>query len=171
MGLGSAFDYHTPDPQQLRRSIENTKAGNATTLVPEFDRGYVSPYFVTDPERMEAVLENPLILIHEKKISSAQDFLPFLEKAAATRKPILIIAEDIEGDALATIVLNKIRKRQPEICACSDQCMCVHVYVQTYTHAPVLSHYRNQSVRTCTCACCRSGTWAPSHSRCATPPE
>src|SRR3979411_246105 len=75
----------------------------------QFDRGYLSPYFVTDPERMEAVLENPLILIHEKKISSAQDFLPFLEKAGAARKPIWIIAEDIEGDALATIVLNKIR--------------------------------------------------------------
>jgi chaperonin GroEL len=75
----------------------------------QFDRGYISPYFVTDPERMEAVLEKPLILIHEKKISSAQDFLPFLEKAAAARRPILVIAEDIEGDALATIVLNKIR--------------------------------------------------------------
>lgn len=75
----------------------------------QFDRGYISPYFVTDNERMEAVLENPLILIHEKKISSAQDFLPFLEKAATARRPILVIAEDIEGDALATIVLNKIR--------------------------------------------------------------
>ncbi len=75
----------------------------------QFDRGYLSPYFVTDPERMEAVLENPLILIHEKKISNAQEFLPFLEKAAAARRPILLIAEDIEGDALATIVLNKIR--------------------------------------------------------------
>jgi chaperonin GroEL len=75
----------------------------------QFDRGYISPYFVTDPERMEAVLENPLILIHEKKVSNAQEFLPFLEKAAQTRRPILIIAEDIEGDALATTVLNKIR--------------------------------------------------------------
>ena len=75
----------------------------------QFDRGYLSPYFVTDPERMEAILENPIILIHEKKISNAQEFLKFLEKAAATRRPILIIAEDIEGDALATIVLNKIR--------------------------------------------------------------
>jgi len=74
-----------------------------------FHRGYISPYFVTDPERMEAVIENPIILIHEKKISSAQDMLPFLEKAAQTRKPILIIAEDIEGDALATLVLNKIK--------------------------------------------------------------
>jgi chaperonin GroEL len=75
----------------------------------QFDRGYISPYFVTDPERMEAVLERPLILIHEKKINNAQEFVGFLEKAAATRRPILIIAEDIEGDALATIVLNKIR--------------------------------------------------------------
>jgi chaperonin GroEL len=75
----------------------------------QFDRGYISPYFVTDPERMEAVMENPLILIHEKKISAAADFLPFLEKAAAARRPILILAEDIEGDALATVVLNKIR--------------------------------------------------------------
>ena len=75
----------------------------------QFDRGYISPYFVTDPERMEAVLENPIILIHEKKISVAADFLPFLEKAAAARRPILVIAEDIEGDALSTIVLNKIR--------------------------------------------------------------
>ena len=75
----------------------------------QFDRGYISPYFVTDPERMEAVLEKPLILIHEKKISSAQDFLPFLEKAAQARRPLLLIAEDIEGDALATLVLNKIR--------------------------------------------------------------
>jgi len=93
-------------------TVEESKGRETTLDVVEgmqFDRGYVSPYFVTDPERMEAILENPLILIHEKKISSAQDFLPFLEKAAATRRPILIIAEDIEGDALATVVLNKIR--------------------------------------------------------------
>ena len=93
-------------------TVEESKGRDTTLEVVEgmqFDRGYISPYFVTDPERMEAVLENPLILIHEKKISSAQDFLPFLEKAATARRPILIIAEDIEGDALATIVLNKIR--------------------------------------------------------------
>ncbi len=93
-------------------TVEESKGRDTTLEVVEgmqFDRGYISPYFVTDPERMEAVLENPLILIHEKKISSAQDFLPFLEKAAQARRPILIIAEDIEGDALATIVLNKIR--------------------------------------------------------------
>jgi len=93
-------------------TVEESKGRETTLDIVEgmqFDRGYISPYFVTDPERMEAVLEKPLILIHEKKISSAQDFLPFLEKAAAQRRPILIIAEDIEGDALATIVLNKIR--------------------------------------------------------------
>jgi chaperonin GroEL len=93
-------------------TVEESKGRETTLDIVEgmqFDRGYISPYFVTDPERMEAVLERPLILIHEKKISSAQDFLPFLEKAAAARRPILIIAEDIEGDALATIVLNKIR--------------------------------------------------------------
>jgi chaperonin GroEL len=93
-------------------TIEESKGRDTTMEVVEgmqFDRGYISPYFVTDPERMEAVLENPMILLHEKKISSAQDFLPFLEKAAASRKPLLVIAEDIEGDALATLVLNKIR--------------------------------------------------------------
>ncbi|MDQ2985685.1 MAG: chaperonin GroEL [Armatimonadota bacterium] len=93
-------------------TIEESKGRDTTLEVVEgmqFDRGYVSPYFVTDPERMEAVLENPMILIHEKKISSAQDFLPFLEKAAAARRPLLVIAEDIESDALATLVLNKIR--------------------------------------------------------------
>ncbi|MFN8219721.1 MAG: chaperonin GroEL [Fimbriimonadales bacterium] len=93
-------------------TVEESKGRETTLEIVEgmqFDRGYISPYFVTDPERMEAVLENPLILLHEKKISSAQDFLPFLEKAATARRPILIIAEDIEGDALATLVLNKIR--------------------------------------------------------------
>jgi chaperonin GroEL len=93
-------------------TVEESKGRETTLEVVEgmqFDRGYVSPYFVTDPERMEAVLENPLILIHEKKISNAQEFVPFLEKAVATRRPLLIIAEDIEGDSLATLVLNKIR--------------------------------------------------------------
>jgi len=93
-------------------TVEESRGRETTLEVVEgmqFDRGYISPYFVTDPERMEAILENPLILIFEKKISSAQDLLGFLEKAAATRRPVLIVAEDIEGDALATIVLNKIR--------------------------------------------------------------
>lgn len=92
--------------------VEESKGRETVLEVVEgmqFDRGYISPYFVTDPERMEAVLEDVMILIHEKKISSAQDFLPFLEKAAAARRPLLVIAEDVEGDALATLVLNKIR--------------------------------------------------------------
>ena len=75
----------------------------------QFDRGYLSPYFVTDPERMEVVLENPAILIHEKKISAMKDLLPILEQAARLGRPLLIIAEDLEGDALATLVVNKLR--------------------------------------------------------------
>jgi chaperonin GroEL len=75
----------------------------------QFDRGYLSPYFVTDPERMEAALDNPLILIHEKKISSMKDLLPLLEQIAKMGKPLLIIAEDVEGEALATLVVNKLR--------------------------------------------------------------
>ncbi|ARU44810.1 chaperonin GroL [Armatimonadetes bacterium Uphvl-Ar2] len=93
-------------------TVEESKGRETSLEIVEgmqFDRGYISPYFVTDPERMEAVLENPLILIHEKKISSAQDLLPFLEKVAQARRPIILLAEDIEGEALATVVLNKIR--------------------------------------------------------------
>ena len=75
----------------------------------QFDRGYLSPYFVTDPERMEAILEDPMILVHDKKISSMKDLLPILEKVAQMGKPLLIIAEDIEGEALATLVVNKLR--------------------------------------------------------------
>ena len=75
----------------------------------QFDRGYLSPYFVTDPERMEVVLENPFILIHEKKISSMKDLLPVLEQVARMGKPLLIIAEDVDGEALATLVVNKLR--------------------------------------------------------------
>src|ERR1700746_529402 len=75
----------------------------------QFDRGYLSPYFVTDPERMEVVLENALILIYEKKISSMKDLLPLLEQIAKLGKPLMIIAEDIEGEALATLVVNKLR--------------------------------------------------------------
>jgi chaperonin GroEL len=75
----------------------------------QFDRGYLSPYFVTDPERMEAVLEDALILIHDKKISSMKDLLPVLEKVAQLGRPLLIVAEDIEGEALATLVVNKLR--------------------------------------------------------------
>src|SRR5258708_7206294 len=75
----------------------------------QFDRGYLSPYFVTDPERMECTLENALILIHEKKISSMKDLLPLLEQVAKLGKPLLLIAEDVEGEALATLVVNKLR--------------------------------------------------------------
>jgi len=75
----------------------------------QFDKGYISPYFVTDPERMEAVIENPYILIYEKKISAAADLIPVLEKVAQSRRPVVIIAEDVDGDALATLVVNKIR--------------------------------------------------------------
>jgi len=75
----------------------------------QFDRGYLSPYFVTDPERMEAVLDDAYILIHEKKISSVKDMLPLLERVAKSSKPLLVIAEDVEGEALATLVVNKLR--------------------------------------------------------------
>jgi chaperonin GroEL len=75
----------------------------------QFDRGYLSPYFVTDPEKMEASIEDPLILLHEKKISSMKDLLPLLEQVARQGRPLLIVAEDIEGEALATLVVNKIR--------------------------------------------------------------
>lgn len=75
----------------------------------QFDRGYLSPYFVTNQDRMEAVLEDSLILLHEKKISAMRDLLPLLEQAARTARPLLIVAEDIEGDALATLVINKLR--------------------------------------------------------------
>src|SRR5271157_2474865 len=75
----------------------------------QFDKGYISPYFITDPERLEAVLEDAYILIHQSKISSMSDFLPLLEKIAQTKRPTLVIAEDVEGEALATLVVNKIR--------------------------------------------------------------
>ena len=75
----------------------------------QFDRGYLSPYFVTNAEKMTAVLENPLILLHEKKLSSLQPLLPILEAVVQSGRPLLIIAEDIEGEALATLVVNKLR--------------------------------------------------------------
>jgi len=93
-------------------TVEEAKGTETTIEVVEgmqFDRGYLSPYFVTDAETMEAVLENPLILIHDKKISSMKDLLPILEKVAQTSSPILVIAEDLEGEALATLVVNKLR--------------------------------------------------------------
>src|SRR4029079_3011344 len=93
-------------------TVEESKTLNTELEVVEgmqFDRGYLSPYFVTDPERMEAVLENAYILIHEKKISSMKDLLPLLESVAREGKPLVIVAEDIEGEALATLVVNKLR--------------------------------------------------------------
>ena len=75
----------------------------------QFDRGYLSPYFVTDPERMEVILEDPMILIHDKKIGAMKDLLPILEKVAQMGKPLLIVSEDVEGEALATLVVNKLR--------------------------------------------------------------
>ncbi len=93
-------------------TVEEAKSTDSSLEVVEgmqFDRGYLSPYFVTDPENMEVELENPLILIHEKKISALQDLLPLLEQVAKAGKPLLILAEDVEGEALATMVVNKMR--------------------------------------------------------------
>ncbi len=93
-------------------TVEEAKGTDTNIEVVEgmqFDRGYLSPYFVTDAETMEAVLENPAILIHDKKISGMKDLLPILEKVAQTGSPMLVIAEDIEGEALATLVVNKLR--------------------------------------------------------------
>jgi chaperonin GroEL len=94
-------------------TVEEAKAIETTYDVVEgmqFDRGYLSPYFVTDQDRMEAVLENPYILVYEKKISNMKDLLPVLEKVAESGRPLFIVAEDIEGDALATLVVNNLRK-------------------------------------------------------------
>ena len=93
-------------------TVEEAKSMETTLEIVEgmqFDRGYLSPYFVTDAERMEVVLENAVILIFEKKISNMKDLLPILEKTAQQGKPLLIIAEDIEGEALATLVVNNMR--------------------------------------------------------------
>ncbi len=93
-------------------TVEESKGVETTVEVVEgmqFDKGYISPYFVTDPERMECSLEDPYLLIQEEKISAVADMLPLLEKVAATRRPLVIIAEDVEGEALATLVVNKIR--------------------------------------------------------------
>jgi chaperonin GroEL len=93
-------------------TVEEAKGTETTVEVVEgmqFDRGYISPYFVTDAEKMEAVLENPYILIYDKKISSMKDLLPVLEKTVQTGRPLLIIAEDVDSEALATLVVNKIR--------------------------------------------------------------
>src|SRR5258705_92347 len=93
-------------------TVEEAK-GLETTLETvdgmQFDRGYLSPYFITDPEKMEAVIEDAYILVHDKKISSMKDLLPLLEKVAQAGKPLLVVAEDLEGEALATLVVNKLR--------------------------------------------------------------
>jgi len=93
-------------------TVEEAKGLETTMEVVEgmqFDRGYLSPYFITDPDRMECVLENPLILLHEKKISNLREFLPLLENVAKMGKPLLVIAEEVEGEALATLVVNKLK--------------------------------------------------------------
>ena len=93
-------------------TVEEAKGMETTLEIVEgmqFDRGYLSPYFVTDPERMEVILEDPFILIHEKKISNMKDLLPLLEQIARSGKPLLIVAEEVEGEALATLVVNKLR--------------------------------------------------------------
>ncbi|NBV34714.1 MAG: chaperonin GroEL, partial [Proteobacteria bacterium] len=93
-------------------TVEEAKSIETTLDVVEgmqFDKGYISPYFVTNHESMEAILDSPYILLHEKKISSLKDILPLLEKVAKTGKPLLIISEDVEGEALATLVVNKLR--------------------------------------------------------------
>jgi chaperonin GroEL len=93
-------------------TVEEAKSMETSLEVVEgmqFDRGYLSPYFVTDPERMECVLENPVVLIHEKKISAMKDMLPLLEQVARGGRPLVIIAEDVDGEALATLVVNKLR--------------------------------------------------------------
>jgi chaperonin GroEL len=93
-------------------TVEESKTMETALEVVEgmqFDRGYLSPYFVTDAETMKAVLENPVILLSEKKISAMRDMLPILEQVAKLGKPILIIAEDVEGEALATLVVNRLR--------------------------------------------------------------
>src|SRR5207247_2392283 len=99
-------------------TVEEAK-GLETTLETvdgmQFDRGYLSPYFITDPEKMEAVLEDAYVLVHEKKIATMKDLLPVLEKVAQAGKPLLIIAEDVEGEALATLVVNKLRGT-PKVC-------------------------------------------------------
>jgi len=93
-------------------TVEEAKTLESTLDVVEgmqFDKGYLSPYFVTSPEDMECELENPLILLFEKKISNLQDMLPLLQSVAKSGRPLMIIAEDVEGEALATLVVNKLR--------------------------------------------------------------
>ena len=107
--IAEAFDKVGKDGVITVEEARGLETNLETVEGMQFDRGYVSPYFVTDPEKMEAVLEDALILIHDKKVSSMKDLLPVLEKVAQQGRPLLIIAEDIEGEALATLVVNKLR--------------------------------------------------------------
>jgi chaperonin GroEL len=107
--IAEAFDKVGKDGVITVEEAKGLETNLETVEGMQFDRGYVSPYFVTDPEKMEAVLEDAFILIHDKKVSSMKDLLPVLEKVAQQGKPLLIIAEDIEGEALATLVVNKLR--------------------------------------------------------------
>jgi chaperonin GroEL len=107
--IAEAFDKVGKDGVITVEEAKGLETNLETVEGMQFDRGYVSPYFVTDPEKMEAVLEDGFILIHDKKVSSMKDLLPVLEKVAQQGKPLLIIAEDVEGEALATLVVNKLR--------------------------------------------------------------
>jgi len=107
--IAEAFDKVGKDGVITVEEAKGLDTNLETVEGMQFDRGYVSPYFVTDPEKMEAVLEDAFILIHDKKVSSMKDLLPVLEKVAQQGRPLLIIAEDIEGEALATLVVNKLR--------------------------------------------------------------
>jgi len=107
--IAEAFDKVGKDGVITVEEAKGLETNLETVEGMQFDRGYVSPYFVTDPEKMEAVLEDAFILIHDKKVSSMKDLLPVLEKVAQQGRPLLIIAEDVEGEALATLVVNKLR--------------------------------------------------------------
>src|SRR5438128_1498979 len=111
-GRNVVIDKSWGSPTVTKDGVTVAKGIETTLEVVEgmqFDRGYLSPYFVTDPDRMETVLETPYILIHEDKIGNMRDLLPLLEATAREGKPLLIIAEDVEGEALATLVVNKLR--------------------------------------------------------------
>src|SRR5512146_2937146 len=107
--IAEAFDKVGKDGVITVEEAKGLETNLETVEGMQFDRGYLSPYFVTDPEKMEAVLEDAFVLIHDKKISSMKDLLPILEKVAQSGKPLLVIAEDLEGEALATLVVNKLR--------------------------------------------------------------
>jgi chaperonin GroEL len=107
--VADAFEKVGPDGVITLEEAKGTETVLEVVEGMQFDRGYLSPYFVTDPEKMEVVLEDPVILLHEKRIASLNEFLPFLEQVVKAGRPLLVIAEDVEGEALATMVVNKIR--------------------------------------------------------------